>query len=69
MVLVLVGAATAAQAADPVRVLFVGNSLTTAHNIPGLVAELALSSGHRMDYRVYAPGGRKLMQHAADPQL
>ncbi len=60
---------TPATAQQPVRVLFVGNSLTSAHNIPGIVAELALSAGKQMDYRVYAPGGRKLVQHASDPHL
>lgn len=58
-----------ATAAEKIHVLFVGNSLTTAHNIPGMVADLALSAGKEMDYLVYAPGGRKLIQHAADKNL
>lgn len=70
LLVILPGGAPASGAAeDPLRVLFVGNSLTTAHNIPGLVAELALSAGQRLDYRVYAPGGHKLMHHAKDDAL
>jgi hypothetical protein len=39
--------ATAADLPDAeVRILFVGNSLTAANNLPGLVGTIALSAGH-----------------------
>src|SRR3990172_8194944 len=38
---------TAADLPDAeVRILFVGNSLTAANNLPGLVGTIALSAGH-----------------------
>lgn len=52
-----------------IRVLYVGNSLTTANDLPGLVADLAQSGGYQIEYQVYAPGGKRLMQHASDKRL
>jgi hypothetical protein len=51
------------------RVLFVGNSLTYQNDLPGMIAALAKSRGHDMQYEVYAPGGYRLSQHASDPKL
>lgn len=50
-----------------IHVLFMGNSLTTANNLPQLIADLAKSRNHIMEYDVYAPGGKTLAQHASDP--
>lgn len=50
-----------------IRVLFIGNSLTTVNDLPKLIADLAKSRGHPMEYDVYAPGGKTLAQHASDP--
>jgi len=52
-----------------VSVLFVGNSLTYVNDMPRMVADMAAASGYEMRYKVYAPGGRKLSQHAQDPVL
>ena len=52
----------------PTRVLFIGNSLTTANNLPQLIADLAKNRNHIMEYDVYAPGGWNFSQHASDPQ-
>ena len=51
----------------PTRVLFIGNSLTTANNLPQLIADLAKSRNHLLEYDVYAPGGKSLSEHASDP--
>lgn len=51
------------------RVLFIGNSLTTANNLPQLIADLAKSRNHLMEYDVYAPGGYHFYQHAADQKV
>lgn len=50
-----------------IRVLFIGNSLTTVNDLPRLVADLAKSRQHPMEYDVYAPGGKDLSEHASDP--
>lgn len=50
-----------------IRVLFIGNSLTFANDLPGMVSRIAKSGRSVMEYDVYAPGGYRLMQHASDP--
>lgn len=54
--------APAANAA-PLRVLFVGNSLTAANDLPGTVAALAQGAGAAIEYDVRAPGGFALEDH------
>jgi hypothetical protein len=56
-------------AAKEVRVLFVGNSLTFANDLPGLTAGLAKARNINMAYEMHAPGGYTLAQHAGDPRL
>jgi len=51
------------EAVSSLRVLFVGNSLTAANDLPALVAELARHDGHRLTYRTIAPGGYSLEDH------
>jgi hypothetical protein len=52
-----------------VRVLFIGNSLTSANNLPGMIADLAVRRNFRLEYDAYLPGGYNLSQHAGDPGL
>jgi hypothetical protein len=52
-----------------IRVLFVGNSLTSANDLPNTIAQLAKSRDFIMEYQMYAPGGYGLSQHASDPAL
>jgi hypothetical protein len=51
------------------RMLFVGNSLTSQNDLPGMIAALARSRGRGMLYEAHAPGGYRLSQHASDPRL
>ena len=51
------------------RVLFVGNSLTFANQLPEMIARLAKSAGDKLTYDMYAKGGYKLSQHAVDKTL
>ncbi|HVL12687.1 MAG TPA: SGNH/GDSL hydrolase family protein [Gemmata sp.] len=44
----------------PVRVLFVGNSLTAGHDVPGLVQALAAAGGVRVEYRASIIPGASL---------
>lgn len=54
---------------NKIRVLFIGNSLTSANDLPGIIAGLAKARHFKMDYEMYAPGGYKLSQHAVDTVL
>jgi hypothetical protein len=51
------------SAADPPRVLFVGNSLTSTNDLPRMVADLASRTGAPIEYEVRAPGGVALEDH------
>jgi hypothetical protein len=60
LLLLAVGGAAARGDAQPLRVLFVGNSLTAVNDLPAVVASL----GHgTIAYRTVAPGGVSLEDH------
>lgn len=48
---------------DTTRVLFIGNSHTYTHNVPGLFAGMAQAGGHPTLTEMSAPGGYTLQQH------
>ena len=49
---------------EPLRVLFVGNSLTATNDLPATVAALARGAGRRpVEYATVAPGGVNLEDH------
>jgi lysophospholipase L1-like esterase len=51
---------------EPLRVLFVGNSLTATNDLPAVVAILAKALGPtEVEYRTIAPGGVSLEDHWA----
>lgn len=56
---------------DPacLRVLFIGNSYTSANDLPGTFARLARSGGLRVETSMIAPGGSALADHSADPAV
>jgi hypothetical protein len=62
---VLQGASPARGGFDaaPLRVLFVGNSLTTSNDLPAEVARLASASGRRLDHFTVAYPGFSLEDH------
>jgi hypothetical protein len=47
----------------PMRVLFVGNSLTATNDLPGRVAALAAAGGRTLEYREVTFGGFSLEDH------
>ena len=55
--------AVPAAHASPQRVLFVGNSLTAANDLPTIVASLARAAGRPIEADVRAPGGFALEDH------
>ena len=50
------------------RVLFIGNSLTVANDLPEIVRSLARSSGDRLDYRTVAFADHSLEDHWNRPE-
>jgi hypothetical protein len=48
---------------QPMRVLFVGNSLTDTNDLPAVVATLARGLGTEIEYETIAPGGMSLEDH------
>jgi hypothetical protein len=68
LVLLVAVAAGCAQAPRqdgraPLRVLFVGNSLTQTNDLPAVVATIARGLGTELEYRTIAPGGTSLEDH------
>jgi hypothetical protein len=67
------GAVAVPPPADPraphLRVLFIGNSLTAAAGLPAMIQGLARAAGVDLVYEQHTPGGTRLLDHAADPQV
>lgn len=55
--------ATSIDAATMRRVLFVGNSLTTTNDVPGLVEALSIAGGERIICKTVSFGGYSLEDH------
>jgi hypothetical protein len=53
--------------AQPVKVLFIGNSYTYVNNLPQLFHDIALSKGDTVIFDSYTPGGYTLQGHSSDP--
>jgi hypothetical protein len=54
-----------AETRPPLRVLFVGNSLTATNDLPAVVAGLTRATGRSLEYRTIAFGGFALEDHWA----
>jgi hypothetical protein len=50
------------------RVLFLGNSYTYVNDLPGTLARLAESGGHRLETQMVAKGGETLSDHVASSE-
>lgn len=48
------------------KVLFIGNSYTSANNLPLLIDEMANSTGDVLIHDANTPGGYRLMNHATN---
>jgi hypothetical protein len=56
----------ARNSAQPVRILFIGNSFTARNDLPGMLAQLALApdgSGHAIQHQLIQRGGASLRMH------
>lgn len=59
----------AAETNRTVKVLFVGNSLTSAGNLPQMAADIAKTKGYSVFFDSYTKGAARLKNHAADDDL
>jgi hypothetical protein len=55
-----------AGATDEQHILFIGNSLTAANDLPGMVCRLAAAAGHKAACETVSRGGFSLQDHLAD---
>jgi hypothetical protein len=51
------------------KVLFVGNSYTYYGDLPGMTKSMSVSTGDTLIVESHTPGGRRIGQHADDPQV
>jgi hypothetical protein len=59
----VVGGPAGGSGTSTLRVLFVGNSLTAANDLPAMVAALGARTGTPIEYETRAPGGFSLEDH------
>lgn len=63
------GAISTSRDSNAVRILFIGNSLTSANNLPAMIADIADSRGVELIYDAHTPGGARLRNHASNKKL
>ncbi len=63
------GVISAERDTNAVRILFIGNSLTSANNLPAMIADIADSQGVDVIYDTHTPGGARLRNHASNKQV
>lgn len=69
VVLAWPGTSTAPLAAEPLKILFIGNSYTSGNDLPRMFADIVASTGEpRPEVKSHTPGGRTLRQHLDDPE-
>lgn len=54
---------------EPMHVLFLGNSYTFMHDLPGMIEKLARASGHELVTDSYTKAGTTVKRLAADPRV
>lgn len=62
-VLLVLGCGSASADGRQLRVLFLGNSLTAANDLPSMVAAFAATQGVTVETAAFAPGGYSLEDH------
>ncbi len=60
-------AAADCSEAQPIQVLFLGNSYTSSNSLPSLVSQFACGMGENIVYDSYTPGGYWFLNHKDDP--
>ena len=69
MVLVCPAPVQSQEQADKFRVLFIGNSLTSANKLPHMFRSIAEHHGKAVLCSSHAPGGARLAQHAENKRV
>lgn len=65
-----VGLSSASNAqSTPLKVLFIGNSITYFNDMPLLFESMAEDQGHPVEVSMYAPGGTGFVNHYVDPNV
>ena len=54
---------------NPLKVLFIGNSITYFNDMPLLFESIAENQGHEVEVSMYAPGGTGFVHHYVDPNV
>jgi PKD repeat protein len=54
---------------SPLKVLFIGNSITYFNDMPLLFESMAEDQGHPVEVSMYAPGGTGFVNHYVDPNV
>lgn len=67
--LLLLAFSIPADARIPVKVLFIGNSLTYFNDMPQVFRDIANQKGDTVDLTMYAPGGTGFQHHYVDPNV
>ncbi|MNS19339.1 Protease 1 precursor [compost metagenome] len=57
------------RAADSLRVLFIGNSMTYFNDMPYMFRSIAIEKGKPVSVQFYAPGGSGFVNHVSDPNV
>ncbi len=60
---------TSTAQSNPLKVLFIGNSITYFNDMPLLFESMAEDQGHSVDVSMYAPGGTGFVHHFVDPNV
>jgi PKD repeat protein len=67
---IIVGSSTSLKAQiNPLKVLFIGNSITYFNDMPQLFESMAEDQGHEVEVSMYAPGGTGFVHHYIDPNV
>jgi hypothetical protein len=67
---ITIGISTTTKAQiNPLKVLFIGNSITYFNDMPLLFESMAEDQGHSVDISMYAPGGTGFVHHYIDPNV
>lgn len=63
LLLIVLWTGHSAFATDSLRILFIGNSYTAVNNLPQVMRDMCVATGHIADVQVSAPGGLTLSGH------
>ena len=57
------------QNSESIKILFIGNSYTSAHNIPKIISDLAKADGVNIEVDMVTPGGATFQSHLSNQSI